>query len=341
MKRVLLFSLFLLLAGSAFAQPYSAYFVRNTGAGYVEIPHSSVFDFSTGFTFEAWVSGADPGGCGGIAGKGYTTSWWIGVCGTTLRSYIKGSGSLFDGGTVPANEFVHIAVTYDGAVRKHYIDGELVASRVESGPMTTNANSIRLNSDANYNIEYASTLDEVRIWNVARTQDQLRSAINHTINAPETGLVAVYHLDGNANDAVAGHNGTTNGTAAYLTTPVALNCGSTTTSSLCITPNRFLVTSKWWVVGSGLRGNGTVVPGSSSTSGLFWFFGSDNWELLVKVLDGCGVNNRKWVYAAGTTDQHFQLVVTDVKAGVTKRYFNYNGQAAPAITDSDAFATCP
>jgi hypothetical protein len=341
MKRVLLFSLFLLLACSAFAQPYSAYFVRNTGLGYVEIPHSSAFDFGTGFTFEAWVSGTDPGGCSGIAGKGYTTSWWIGVCGTTLRSYIKGTSSLFDGGTVPAGEFVHIAVTYDGAVRKHYLDGELVASRVESGPMTTNANPVRLNSDANYNPEYASTLDEVRIWNVARTQAQIREAINHTINAPETGLVAVYHLDGNANDAVAGHNGTTNGTAAYLTTPVALNCGSTTTSALCIQTNRFLVTSKWWIVGSGARGNGTVVPGSSSGSGLFWFFGADNWELLVKVLDGCGINNRKWVYAAGTTDQHFQLIVTDVKSGVTKRYFNYNGLAAPAITDNDAFATCP
>ena len=339
--RLLLCSLFILIAAAAFAQPYSAYLVRSGGHGYVEVPHSSDFNFTTGFTFEAWVSGSDGGACSGIAGKNYTQAWWIGVCGTTFRSYIKGTSSLFDGGKVPANEFVHIAVTYDGAVRKHYVDGELVASRAETGPMTTSTSPLRLNSDAAYAFSYATTLDEARIWNVARTQAQLRDGINKTINAPEPGLVAVYHLDGSAVDSIAGHSGTTNGTAAYLTAPVALTCGSTTSSALCLTSSRFQVTSKWWLVGTDTRGNGTVVPGSSSGSGLFWFFGADNWELLVKVLDGCGVNSRKWVFSAGTTDQHYSLIVTDVRSGITKRYFNYAGQAAPAITDTDAFATCP
>lgn len=340
MKRLLLVALFLLVPCSAFAQPFGAYFVRGTN-GYIEIPHNSAFNFSTGFTFEAWVSGSDSGGCSSIAGKGWQQTWWIGVCGTTLRSYIKGTASLFDGGTVPANDFVHIAVTYDGAVRKHYVDGELVASRAETGPMTTNSSAVRLNSDVLYSPLYATTLDEVRLWNVARTQDQIRETINKIVSGPEPGLVAVYHLDGNASDSWAGLNGTVAGSGAFLAPPVALTCGSTTSSSLCLTPNRFNVSVKWWLVGAGTRGNGTVVPGSSSTSGLFWFFGADNWELLVKVLDGCGVNNRKWVFSAATTDQHYQLIVTDVRSGQTKRYFNYAGNSAPAITDTDAFATCP
>ncbi|HEY6139518.1 MAG TPA: LamG domain-containing protein [Thermoanaerobaculia bacterium] len=324
----------------AAAQPYGAFFIKGSGLGYVEVPHSSVFDFSTGFTFEAWLTGVDAGGCSGIAGKQYTTAWWIGVCGTTLRSYIKGMPSLFDGGKVQPNEFQHIAVTYDGVTRKHYVDGELVASRADSGPMTTNTQPMRFNSDVAYSPEYASSIDEVRIWNVARTQDELRANINRTINAPQAGLVAVYHLDGNANDAIAGHHGTTVGTGAYLTSPVALTCGSTTSTQLCLTPNRFSVTSKW-LLPDGTRGVGTVVPGSNSTSGLFWFFGSDNWELLVKVLDGCPVNNNKWVFSAATTNVHYQVAVTDVKSGQTKRYFNYFGQSAPAVTDTEAFATCP
>ena len=180
----------------------------------------------------------------------------------------------------------------------------------------------------------------MRLWNVARTQDEIRAGINTVINAPLSGLVAVYHLDGNAADAIGGHNGTTNGTASYLTAPVALTCGSTTSSQLCLTPNRFAATAKW-LLPDGTRGVGTVVPGSNSTSGLFWFFGSDNWELLVKVIDGCPVNNNKWVFAAATTNVHYQLAVTDVKSGQTKRYFNYFGQSAPAVTDTNAFATCP
>lgn len=340
LSSLLVLGLLIVAALPAAAQPYGAFLVRSSGHGYVEVPASSAFDFSTGFTLEAWVAGSDTGSCTSIAGKNYTQAWWIGVCGTTLRSYIKGTSSLFDGGTIPANEFVHVAVTYDGSVRKHYIDGELVASKAESGPMTTSASAMRFNSDTSWAFSYANTLDEVRIWNVARSQADIRSTINTTIDSPQPGLVAVYHLDGSAVDSIAGHNGTTNGTAAYLTAAVALTCGSTTSSQLCISGSRFAVTSKW-LLPDGTRGVGTVVPGSNATSGLFWFFGSDNWELLVKVLDGCPVNNRKWVFSAATTNVHYQLAVTDVKSGQTKRYFNYFGQSAPAVTDTNAFATCP
>jgi len=330
----------LLCALPAAAQPYGAYLVRSSGHGYVEVPDSSAFAFTTGFTLEAWVAGSDTGACSGIAGKQYTTAWWIGVCGTTLRSYIKGTSSLFDGGKVPANEFVHIAVTYDGATRKHYIDGELVASKAETGPMTTNTQAMRFNSDTAYPFSYANTLDEVRLWNMARTQDQIRSTINTPINSPQAGLVAVYHLDGNAADAIAGHNGSTNGTAGYLVSPVALGCGSSTTSQLCLAGNRFAVTVKW-IDHDGNRGNGSVVV-AGPDSGVFWFFGSSNWELMVKVLNACPAPfNRYWAFSAATTDVHYQLIVTDFKSGQTKRYFNYDGNNAPAVNDTDAFATCP
>jgi hypothetical protein len=330
------------LALPAAAQPYGAFLVRSSGHGYVEVPASSAFDFTTGFTLEAWVTGSDTGSCSGIAGKNYTQAWWIGVCGTTFRSYIKGTSSLFDGGTIRANVFQHIAVTYDGAVRKHYVDGELVASKAETGPMTTSTSPLRLNSDAAFGISYATTLDEVRIWNVARTQDQLRSTINVPINSPQPGLVAVYHLDGgpSAVDSIGGHTGTTNGTAVYLTSAVELNCGSSTPTQLCIAGSRFTVSVNW-LTSAGDRGVATVAN-SNATSGVFWFFGPDNWELMLKVINACGVlNNKIWAFSAATTDVHYQLIVTDVRAGVTKRYFNYLGNSAPAVTDTDAFATCP
>ena len=346
MSRTRLMSLFILsllivAAMPAAAQPFGAFLIKGSGHGYVEVPASSAFDFTTGFTFEAWVAGSDAGPCTSIAGKNFTQAWWIGVCGTTFRSYIKGTSSLFDGGTVRANVFQHIAVTYDGAVRKHYVDGELVAFKVESGPMTTSASAMRFNSDTTYAFSYASAMDEVRIWNVARTIDQIRSTINTTINSPQPGLVAVYHLDGgpSAVDSIGGHNGTTNGTAAYLTSAVELNCGSSTATQLCIAGSRFTV-SVTWLTNGGDRGVGTVAN-SNSTSGVFWFFGPDNWELMLKVLNACSLNNRYWAFSAATTDVHYQLIVTDVRAGVTKRYFNYLGVSAPAVTDTDAFATCP
>jgi hypothetical protein len=323
------------------AQPFGSWLVRTstTTAGFVEIPHSSAFDFSTGFTLEAWVNGSDTGSCTSIAGKRFTNAWWIGVCGTTLRSYIKGTSSLVDGGKVAANDWVHIAVTYDGTTRKHYIDGELVQSRAESGPMLTNTDPIRLDSDVAYNFSYGS-LDEVRIWNVARSQAEIRGSINKTINAPTAGLVAVYHLDGSGADSIGGHNGLPSGPVAYLNAPVALTCGSTTSTQLCLSGSRFTVTAKWQTP-DGVTGIGTVVPGSSASSGLFWFFSPDNWEVMIKVLDGCGVNGYKWAFSAATTNVHYQLIVGDVRTGQIKRYFNYQGEIAAAQTDVTAFQTCP
>jgi hypothetical protein len=111
-------------------------------------------------------------------------------------------------------------------------------------------------------------------------------------------------------------------------------------TALCIGGNRFAVQVNWLTT-DGSRGVGTVVPGYSADSGLFWFFNASNWELLVKSLNGCGLNNRKWFFSAATTDVHYEIAVTDVTNGTTKRYFNYLGTAAPANTDTDAFATCP
>lgn len=346
MKR--LFFVFVLMALFALplaAQPFSSFVLNNAGTnGYVDIPHSSAFNFSNGFTFEAWVAVKDDynggTGCSSIFGKDYTTAQWVGVCGGTLRSYLRGSGTSYDAGTIPANDWTHIAVTWDGTTHKHYIDGELVGSRTESGSMTNNTANVRIGSDVSWPHSPTGAIDEVRLWNVALTQDQIRANINKTIDAPQTGLVAVYHLDGAGSDSIAGHNGTTVAPAAfyYVAYPVSCTAGSKT---LCIgSTNRFEVRVTWLTV-DGTRGDGSVVPGFSADSGLFWFFNSNNWELLVKSLDACGLNNRKWLFSAATTNVHYEIEVHDTKTGVIKRYFNYQGNAAPANTDTDAFATCP
>ena len=84
-------------------------------------------------------------------------------------------------------------------------------------------------------------------------------------------------------------------------------------------------------------GAGRVADGQS----LFDFFEPDNWELLVKVLDGCDTNDHFWVFYAGTTDLEYTVIVTDTETEQTRRYTHRLGMPAPAVTDTDAFATCP
>lgn len=78
----------------------------------------------------------------------------------------------------------------------------------------------------------------------------------------------------------------------------------------------------------------------TSDSGIFWFFNAANWELMVKVLDGCGLNDSFWVFAAATTNVELTLRVRDTHTGEVKMYFNSQGRAADALTDTGAFPGC-
>jgi hypothetical protein len=90
-----------------------------------------------------------------------------------------------------------------------------------------------------------------------------------------------------------------------------------------------------------LSGNGNAIPLSSlgvNAGGLFWFFGPTNPELLVKVLNGCGLNNRFWVFWSAGTDAGLTLTVTDTVRGTSKSYTNPQGTAAKPVQDTNALA---
>ena len=108
--------------------------------------------------------------------------------------------------------------------------------------------------------------------------------------------------------------------------------------TLCLNDGRFQVDVTW--NGGGQSGKGQVASAGTPDTGLIYFFDANNWEMLVKVLDGCALNNRFWVYSAATTDLGYTLTVTDTDTGAVKTYTNAPGSPAPAVTDAEAFATC-
>lgn len=75
-------------------------------------------------------------------------------------------------------------------------------------------------------------------------------------------------------------------------------------------------------------------------SALYAFFISSNWEVMLKVLDGCEINDHFWVFSAANTDQGYDILVTDTQTGLTWEYHNDLGTASPAVTDIEAFP-CP
>ena len=109
--------------------------------------------------------------------------------------------------------------------------------------------------------------------------------------------------------------------------------------SLCLLDGDFEVTLTWRDP-AGNTGSGSLTPARSDTSGALWFFAPDNWEMLIKVIDGCALNDRFWVFAASPTDVETRLRVRHVASGEVLEYFNPLGQTSAPITDTRAFAVC-
>lgn len=92
----------------------------------------------------------------------------------------------------------HVAMVYDGAVLKYYRNGYLVASTPCSGNLVNNdiittIGQINQATGPNYE-QFKGYMNEVRIWNVARTQQELRTFMATSLPNPttQTGLKGYY-----------------------------------------------------------------------------------------------------------------------------------------------------
>ena len=82
-------------------------------------------------------------------------------------------------------------------------------------------------------------------------------------------------------------------------------------------------------------GHGTAVPVTADT-GYFWFFSDTNVELMVKVLDGRGVNGKFWVLYGALSNVQYTITIEDTLTGTVKRYNNASGTLA-SVADTSAF----
>lgn len=117
----------------------------------------------------------------------------------------------------------------------------------------------------------------------------------------------------------------------------AASCRTTATAP-CLLGGRFRVEVDWATADGGTGAAATVADGTSADSALMWFFQPENWEILVKVLDGCAVNGHVWVFAAAATNVEWTLRVTDTATNRVETWTNPLGVRSPALTATAAFA---
>lgn len=124
--------------------------------------------------------------------------------GTLLYSYLGYSESEQRAGSFPIHKWTHWAVTSDGVNRRHYINGELAGEFTEdAGVFTPSAEPLLLAKTVPVN----TGLAECRLWNVARTQTEIKSTMDKNVTTPMPGLIAVWPLGENAKDVIGDHHG--------------------------------------------------------------------------------------------------------------------------------------
>jgi hypothetical protein len=249
--------------------------------------------------------------CGNILPESYTKEAWISIDAINQTSnIISGSDSsgqnafwvpngvlsaghngtwnaVEDSNVLSLNTWYHVVVSYDYATQtlKLYKDGILIDSN-NNVPAPNNGNDIHIGSYDDANNLFNGSIDEVRIWNVVRTEEQINGSKNCELQGDEAGLIAYYQfnegLDANENAAFTTLNDAT------------INANNGSLINFALTGN----TSNW-LAGSPVV-SGSIVPSVAIVSSPVNYFQNDSAMPLTATL---GANGSELIWYTAETGQ--------------------------------------
>ncbi|MBU2652413.1 MAG: LamG domain-containing protein, partial [Bacteroidetes bacterium] len=203
----------------------------NGTSQYVSVPDNSSLDLSSAMTLEFWVylSGTD--------GK-VVLSKSNSDADENFRIYIKQADDqiYFDYGnetqyaqtyefTLNLSTWYHMAFSVSaGNPGKIYVNGVEATTYSPAvanapTPIPTNTHAMEIGGGTAYPSYFAGKLDEVRIWNDIRTEDEIRQNMYRELPDPasETNLVAYYKLNSTSGTTATDSKGSNTGTLTNMT----------------------------------------------------------------------------------------------------------------------------
>lgn len=243
------------------------------GNNYVSLP-AGVY-FNGDFTIECWVYPKSFGNWSriidfgnGAGGHNVLLAYTYGTSGAP-GLYIEGT-QIAANQTLVLNQWSHVAVTLSGNTATIYINGVAAGTGTFPTPINITRNNCYIGKsnwggDPNAN----AVFDELRIWNIAKTQSEIQNLMNVELLGNETNLVAYYNFN---QGTAAGYN-----TGITSVTDKTVNGSNASLLNFTLTGNK-----SNWISGAPLLYDGSSQYAASisayaikqayplSSDGLYW-----------------------------------------------------------------------
>lgn len=206
----------------AIVEPRGSFALNFAGGQSTDTPDADDLDLGATFTIEMWIQPSNVTG-----GLQHMLSKWGSTADAAYHVAITNASGLerrlqFGTRDTPggSNTFAysnsplendlwqHVVAVFNGDEARLYIDGQL--DTVQAGmhiPQAT-AQAVSLGRERSHNANwYRGVIDEVRIWNVARSAAEIAANMNVTLTGTEPGLAAYWQLDEGEGDIALDRTG--------------------------------------------------------------------------------------------------------------------------------------
>ena len=191
---------------------------------YIDVGNAAALNDMEKLTVSGWVKLNALGVNHGIISKNTSTNngWYFNVNTVNkIKFYIKGSDGdtrkIYSTSTIPENEWVYLAGTYDGQTQRIYINGVLDKEEVHGdiqGIQHMEDQSVFIGRSVSY---YADGfIDDIRLWDTGLTQMEIIESMGNELTGSETDLVGYWKVDENIGSTIVDLTGNNNGTISGL-----------------------------------------------------------------------------------------------------------------------------
>jgi hypothetical protein len=187
--------------GAAMGQNFGKSLVFDGEDDFASVPHQPELSFASEdpFTIEMWLKPTDTpdiwhalgkrSGCG-AAGNHYQFARDPG----SLVSFGGTGCGLGSGQDLPLDTWSHLAVTSDGTTTRLYINGQIVNQK-DCTVGAQNTEPLSIGASGSCPQRFPGEIDEVRIWNVARTEFEVNEFQGCALLIDPEGLIGYWKFD--------------------------------------------------------------------------------------------------------------------------------------------------